>query len=80
MASKMDVIIKEYYLCVRTSSEQAEIARIGPEKPVEQHTESPEESPWGFPRNSRWRPKWPSFSKNITCMFELAQNKPTISE
>jgi len=41
MASKMDVIFKEYYLYVRTSSEQADIFRIGPEKSVEQHTKSP---------------------------------------
>ena len=75
MASKMAVILKEYYLYVRTSSEQAEIFRIGPEKAVEQHTKSPGQSPWNFPRNSRWRPKWLSFSKNITCMLELAQNK-----
>src|SRR6218665_1954698 len=79
MASKMAVIFKEYYLCVRTSSEQAEIFRIGPEKLVEQHTKSPGESPWSFPRNPRWRPKWPSFSKNITCMLGLALIKAEIS-
>jgi len=41
MASKMDVIFKEYYLYIRTSSEEAEIFRIGPEISVEQHTKSP---------------------------------------
>ena len=44
MASKMAVIFKEYYLYVRTSSEQTEIFRIGPEKAVEQHTKSPGEN------------------------------------
>ena len=55
----MAVIFKENYLYVRTSSGQAEIFRIGPEKSVEQHTKSPEESPWNFPGNPRWRQKWP---------------------
>ena len=41
----MDVIFKEYYLYVRTNSEQAEIFRIGPDKSVEEHTKSPGESP-----------------------------------
>src|SRR6218665_120242 len=50
MASKMDIIFKEYYLYVRTSSEQAEIFRIGPEKLVEQHTNSSDESLWSSPR------------------------------
>jgi len=34
----MAVILKEYYLYVRTSSEQAEIFRIALEKSVEQHS------------------------------------------
>ena len=72
MASKMAIIFKEHHFYVRTSSEQAEIFRIGPEKAVEQHTKSPGQSAVSFPRNPRWRPKWPSFSKNITCVFELA--------
>src|SRR6218665_2855677 len=25
--------------------------------------------------NSRWRPNWPSFPKNISCNLELAHNK-----
>src|SRR6218665_4036055 len=79
MASKMDVIFKEYYMYVRTSSEQAAIFRIGPEKLVEQHTKSPGESHRCSPRNSRWRLKWTSFSKNITCMLELVQNNLTFS-
>src|SRR6218665_4173337 len=73
MTSKMAIIFKEYYLCVRTSSEQAEIFRLDQKKPAEQHNKSPGESPSSFPRNLRWRPKWPSFSKNITCMLELAE-------
>src|SRR6218665_999990 len=80
MASKMHVIFKEYYLYVRTSSGQADIFRIGPEKSVERHTKSSGESLWSVPRNPRWRPKWTSFSKNITCMLELAQNKLKFSE
>ena len=48
MASKMAIIFKEYYLYVRTSSEQAEIFRIGPEKAVEQHTKSSGQSTVSF--------------------------------
>src|SRR6218665_3666968 len=74
MASKMAIIFKENCLYVRTSSGQAEIFRIGPEKSVEQHTKSPEESPWSFPRNPRWRQKWPSFKKNFSSRLEIAHN------
>src|SRR6218665_160253 len=80
MAFKMTVIFKENYLYVITSSGQAEIFRIGSEKSVEQHTKCPGESFLSFPRNSRWRSKWTSFSKNITCMLKLAQNKLKFSE
>ena len=48
MASKMDVIFKEYYLYAWISLVQAEIFRIGPEKSAEQHTKSPGESAWSF--------------------------------
>ena len=50
MASKMAIIFKDNYLYVRTSSEQAEIFRIGPEISVEQQTKSPGESAWSFSR------------------------------
>jgi len=45
MASKMDAIFKEYYSYVRTSSGQAEIFKIGPEKSVEHHTNT-EDTKW----------------------------------
>jgi len=48
MASKMDLIFKEHHLYLWISSEQAEIFRIGPEKPAAQHTKSPGESPEDF--------------------------------
>jgi len=79
MASKMDVIFKEYYLYVRSSPEQADIFRIGPEKSAEQHTKSPGESPATFQKaqdgiqNGR-------HLKNISCMLEIAHNKLKFSE
>jgi len=59
----------------RHFSKQAEIFRIGPEKSAEQHTKSPRESHWRFPRNPRWCPKWLSLNKNISCTLEIAHNK-----
>ena len=80
MASKMDVIFKEYYLYVRTSSEQADIFRIGPEKSVEQHTKSPWESTWSSPRIQDGDQNGRHLSKNINSILETPNTKLKFSE
>src|SRR6218665_3743312 len=75
MASKMAIIFKEYYLCVRISSEQAEIFRIGPGISVEQHTKRPGQSPWSFQEIQDGVQNGRHLNRNISFMLEIAPNK-----